>query len=115
MDRDTFIMTVYCLVEEHYRPLTAACPIRHGGFMPQLSDIEGITMISCGACFKLSRDIDLCASCRAHSRACFPALLDRPLFVRHAAHLWQLQAALQRRLVQVSPHATDPVQVIDTL
>jgi hypothetical protein len=24
MDRDTFIITVYCLVEEHYRQLTAA-------------------------------------------------------------------------------------------
>ena len=35
--------------------------------------------------------------------------------MRQAANLWQLQAAIQRRLVQVSRHATDPVQVIDTL
>jgi hypothetical protein len=34
MDRDTFIITVYCLVEEHYWHLTAICPIRHGGFVP---------------------------------------------------------------------------------
>ena len=40
MDRDTFIITVYCLIEEHYRSLTAACPRRHGGFVPQLSDID---------------------------------------------------------------------------
>jgi hypothetical protein len=35
--------------------------------------------------------------------------------VRQAANLWQLQATIQRRLVQMSWHATDPVPVIDTL
>ena len=115
MDRDTFIITVYCLVEEHYRHLTAACPIRHGGFVPQLSDVEVLTMVICGEFFKLSRDTDLFAYFRAHYRSFFPALTDRPLFVRQAANLWQLQAAIQRRVVQMSRHATDPVQVIDTL
>jgi hypothetical protein len=115
MDRDTFIITVYCLVEEHYRHLTAACPIRHGAFVPQLSDVEVLTMVICGAFFKLSRETALFAYFRAHYRSFFPALMDRTLFVRQAANHWQLQAALQRRVVQVSWHATDPVQVIDTL
>jgi hypothetical protein len=115
MDRDTFIITVYCLVEEHYQSLTAVWPIRHGGFTPQLSDVEVMTMVSCGAFFKLSRDTDRFAYFRAHYLAFFPALSDRTLFVRQAANLWQIQAAIQRRLVQVSRQATDPVQVIDTL
>lgn len=115
MDRDTFIITVYCLVEEHYRQLTAACPIRHGGFMPQVSAVEVMTMVMCGEFFQLARATDLFASFRAPYRAVFPALTDRTLFVRHAANLWQLQAALQRRLVQGSRQATDPVQVMDTL
>src|SRR5262245_63326463 len=72
-------------------------------------------MVICGAFFKLSRDTDLFAYFRAHYRSFFPALTDRTLFVRQAANLWQLQAAIQRRLVQVSRQATDPVQVIDTL
>jgi hypothetical protein len=66
MDRDTFSMTVYCLVEEHSQHLTTACPIRHGGCVPQLSDVEVLTMIMCGACFTLPRDTALCASFRAH-------------------------------------------------
>jgi hypothetical protein len=115
MDRDTFIMTVYCLVEEHYRPLTAACPIRHGGFVPQVSDVEVITMVIGGEFFKLSKDTALFASFRAHDRSCFPALMARTLFVRPAANLWQLQAALPRRVVQVRRQATDPVQVLDPL
>jgi hypothetical protein len=115
MDRDTFIITVYCLVEEHYQHLTAACPLRHGGFVPQLSDVEVITMAICGEFFKLARDTDLFAYFRAHYPHFFPALTDRTLFVRQAANLWQLQATIQRRLVRVSHQAADPVQVIDTL
>jgi hypothetical protein len=37
------------------------------------------------------------------------------LFVRQAANLWQIKAAIQKRLVIVSGQANDPVQVIDTL
>jgi hypothetical protein len=44
-----------------------------------------------------------------------PRLPDRPLFVRHAANLWQVKAAIQQRLTIVSGQAADPVQVIATL
>jgi hypothetical protein len=115
MDRDTFIMTVYCVGEEHYQHLTALRPIRHGGFAPQLSDVEVITMVMCGAFFQLPRDTDLCAYFRVHYRHFFPALTNRTRFVRQAANLWQRQAAIQRRLVRLSCHAADPVQGIDTL
>jgi hypothetical protein len=80
-----------------------------------LSDVEVITMIMCGEFFKLSRDTDRFAYFRAPYRYFFAALTDRMLLVRQAAKLWQLQVAIQRRLGQVSQHATDPVQVLDTL
>jgi hypothetical protein len=32
MDRDDFIITVYCLVCDHYRAVSTQQPIRHGGF-----------------------------------------------------------------------------------
>src|SRR5262245_55912751 len=72
MDRDTFIITVYCLVEEHDQHLTAAQPIRHGGFAPQLSDGEVITMVICGEFFKLPHDTDLFAYFRAYYAHFFP-------------------------------------------
>jgi hypothetical protein len=43
MDRDDFIITVYCLVCDHYRAVSTQQPIRHGGFAPQLTDEEVIT------------------------------------------------------------------------
>jgi hypothetical protein len=44
MNRDDFIITVYCLVCEHYQALKALYRLRHGGFAPALTDEEVITM-----------------------------------------------------------------------
>jgi Transposase DDE domain len=52
---------------------------------------------------------------RTHYAHFFPRLTDRTLFVRQAANLWQVKAAIQQRLTRVSGHAADPVQIIDTL
>ncbi|CAG0935619.1 hypothetical protein TFLX_04463 [Thermoflexales bacterium] len=59
MDRDDFIITVYCLVCDQYRALFSEQPLRHGGFTPQLTDEEVITLEICGEYFKLNADKDL--------------------------------------------------------
>lgn len=115
MERDTFIITVYCLVSENYRALTAAQPLRHGGFTPELSDEEVLTMEICGEFWKLHAETDLFKYFHAHYRHFFPALRDRTLFARQAANLWHLKARLQQRLVQLSGQDRTPVQAIDTL
>ena len=92
MDRDTFIIAVYCIVVEHYHTLTAQRPLRRGGFSPTLSDEEVITMEICGEYFKLPSDKDIWQYFRAHYRPFFPALGDRTRFVRQAANLWQITA-----------------------
>lgn len=51
MDRDDFIITVYCLVCDQYRALFHERPLRHGGFTPQLTDEEVITLEICGEYF----------------------------------------------------------------
>ena len=115
MARETFLLTVYCVVEEQYQHLTAIRPIRHGGFAPQLRDVEVLTMGIGGEFFQLPRATDLLADFRAPSAPCFPALTPRTLFVRQAANLWPLQAVIQRRLGRGSCHAADPVQGIAPL
>lgn len=115
MDRDTFIITVYCLVDEHYAAVAAQYRIRRGGFAPALSDPEVITMEICGEYFKLDKDKDLFAYFRDHYRHFFPALGDRPSFVRQAANLWRVKEQIQQRLVRVSGQDRDGVQPIDTL
>jgi hypothetical protein len=61
MDRDEFIITVYCLVCEHYRVIKSQYPLRRGGFAPALTDEEVITMEICGEYLKLPTDKDLFA------------------------------------------------------
>ena len=115
MDRDTFIMTVSCLVEDEFKKLSALSRVRHAGFTPELSDAEVITMEICGEYWKQQTDKDLFGYFAQHYRHFFPTLSDRSLFVRQAANLWQFKAALHRRLTFVSGQAADPIQPIDTL
>ena len=115
MDRDTFITSVYYLVDNEYKKLCLVYRVRHAGFAPELSDAEVMTMEICGEYFKLHTDKDLYDYFAQHYRHFFPKLADRSSFVRHAANLWQFKAELQRRLTRWSEQATDPVQPIDTL
>jgi hypothetical protein len=115
MDRDDFIITVYCLVCEHYQAIKTHYGVRRGGVAPTLTDEEVITIELCGEYFKLARDEDIFTYFRTHYQAWFPHLSDRTLFVRQAANLWQVKAMLHQRLTIVSGQADDPVQIIDTL
>src|SRR5436309_14655752 len=115
MDRDTFIITVYCLVVEHYTVVAALFTLRRGGSQPALTDEEVITMEICGEFFKLHKDRDSFAYFHHHYRHFFHTLTDRTRFVRQAADLWQVKAAIQKRLVEVSQQAQAPIQPIDTL
>ena len=103
MDRDDFIIAVYCLLCEHYKAVCATLPhrLRRGGFAPQLSDEEVITIELCGEYFKMNSDKDIFAYFHTHYRHFFPRLQERTGFVRQAANLWQLKARLQHRLTQV--------------
>jgi hypothetical protein len=115
MDRDESIITVYCVVCEHYQVIKNTYPLRRGGFVPALSDEEAITIELCSEYFKLATDKDLFGYFHTHYAHFFPHLKDRTLFVGQAANLWHVKAAIQQRLTQVSGQATDPVQIIDTL
>jgi hypothetical protein len=115
MDRDTFIITVYCLVVQHYSVVVSSFKLRRGGFKPSLTDEEVITMEICGEFFKLHKDKDLFAYFHAHYLHFFPNLTGRTNFVRQAANLWQVKAAIQKRLSEVSRQANALVQPIDTL
>lgn len=115
MERDIFIIMVFCLVSEQLDILRKSHSIRHGGLAPALSDEEVITMEICGEYFKLNTDKDLFGYFKAHYQDWFPALSDRTLFVRQAANLWHIKALIQQQLVQTANQKLAAVQVIDTV
>ena len=114
MDRYSFIIAVFLIVCEQYNFIKQSYKIRRGGFSPALSDEEVITIEICGEYFKLECDKDIFAYFHAHYRHFFPKLHDRSLFVRQAANLWQVKAAVQKRLTRISGEINDHIQSIDT-
>lgn len=115
MERDIFIITVYCLVVEQMKILRSSYRIRRGGFAPALTDEEVITMEICGEFFKHSTDKDLFNYFKAHYQDWFPALKNRTVFVRQAANLWQFKALIQQQIVREADQLFANLQVIDTL
>lgn len=115
MDRDYFIITVYCLVCENYRAILNNTPLRQAGFAPALTDEEVITIEICGEYFKCATDKDIFDYFQANYPDWFPHLNDRTLFIRQAANLWWIKTVIQRRLTRLSGQADDPVQTIDTV
>ena len=115
MERDTFIIMVFCLVVEQMQILRKTYPIRRGGFAPALTDEEVITMEICGEYLKQATDKDIYNYFKAHYQSWFPNLKDRPAFVRQAANLWQFKARIQQQIVKQAEQFSAPVQVIDTM
>jgi len=115
MERDIFIIMVFCLVSEQLDILRTSSPFRHGGFAPALSDEEVITIEICGEFFKHSTDKDLFNYFKAHYQDWFPNLTDRTLFVRQAANLWQFKALIQQQIVFQAEQLLAPIQMIDTI
>ena len=51
MERDIFIISVYCLVVDTMQIVEKSCHFRTTGFPPKLTDAEVITIESCGEFF----------------------------------------------------------------
>jgi hypothetical protein len=115
MNREDFIIHVYCLVCAEYAEICREAPLRRGGFAPAFTDEEVITIEVCGECFGLNQDEAIYDHFRSCYRHFFPKLPERTLFVRQAANLWQVKLRIQQRLVCVFGQDQEAVQVIDTL
>lgn len=115
MERDIFIISVYCLVVEIMQIIEKSCNFRNTGFPPKLTDAEVITIEICGEFFKLHEDTEIYNYFKRHYLSFFPNLPSRTTFVRQSANLWQAKVMCQSLLVQIAEQNADAVQSIDTL
>jgi len=115
MERDIFIISVYCLVVEIMQKIENSYKFRSKGFPPKLTDAEVITIEICGEFFKLHEDTEIYHYFKRHYLDYFPNLPDRTTFVRQSANLWQAKLLCQRILIAISGAAEDAVQSIDTV
>lgn len=114
MERDNFIIMVFCLVSEIYHQLCPQ-PLRTRGFAPALSDEEVITMDICGEYFGYFREEDLFDYFYNHYRHFSPKLTERTGFVRQSANLALIKMQIQQHLTKISGQAEDDCQIIDTI
>lgn len=115
MNREDFIIHVYCLICDEYDEISREQPIRKAGFAPAFTDQEVMTVEICGECFGLNKDEAIYDHFHSYYRHFFPKLPERSLFVRQAANLWQVKMRIQQTLVSRSGQDKETVQVIDTL
>ena len=87
MDREHFIILVYCLICEHYQVIVRRHSLRRPGFAPALSDVEVMTIEICGEYFGFSKDEAIYDYFRAHWQHFILKLKVRTSFVRQATNL----------------------------
>ncbi len=115
MERDIFIISVYCLVVEIMQTIEKKHVFRRKGFAPKLTDPEVITIEICGEFFKLHEDTEIYNYFKRHYLGFFPNLPDRTTFARQSANLWQAKFLCQSMLITNAEQNQDAVQSIDTL
>jgi hypothetical protein len=109
VDLETFIIAVYCLIDELLREVQtdpAWHRIRRRGPAPVLFDAEVLTLVVVGEFLGLDQDVAIYQYFRRHHAALFPRLtqVHRTTFARQAANLWVVSEHLWQRLLQRLPH-----------
>lgn len=116
MDLDTFIIAVFCWIDEALPHLTTERRLRERGPAPVLDDCEVLTMEVVGAYLGLAQETALVAYFRRHWSHFFPALasVHRTTWTRQAAKLHQVKERLWQRAVAQVPHDPD-FALVDSL
>lgn len=91
MDLDTYIVNVFCVIDNVMKTLYQDQKLRARGSEPILSDSEVITIETVGEYLGFDQDKHIFYYFRSHFSHFFPALrqIHRTTFVRQAANLWQ--------------------------
>lgn len=106
MDLDTYIVTVFCLIDDALPHLTSEPRLHQRGPQPVLHDSEVLTMEVVGEFLGFDQEKALYRYFRRHWAGCFPALrqVHRTTFVRQAANLWAVKERLWQYVVGRIPH-----------
>lgn len=114
MDLDTFIIAVFCWIDDALHPLLSTRRWRQRGPAPVLADSEVLAIEVVGEYLGRTQDQALYGYFRRHYGHCFLALrrVHRTTFARQAANLWQVKERLWQALPATVAH--DPeVALVD--
>jgi hypothetical protein len=102
VDLNTFIVAVFCLIDDRLKERR----IRSRGPTPTLCDSEVLTIEVVGEFLELDEDTELFAYFRRHYFHYFPNLrqVHRTTFSRQAANLWKVKERLWQEFLADTPH-----------
>jgi Transposase DDE domain len=106
MDLETFIIAVFCLVDDCVRDFCRMHRLRRRRPAPVLADGEALAIETAGEFLGLDTDRGLHAYFRRHFGHLFPGLrtVHRTTFLRQAANLWVVRHALWQCLAAATRH-----------
>src|SRR5215208_7857642 len=111
MDITTFMIAVYCLIEDQIADLR----LRKRGPQPTLRDSEVLTMEVVGEFLGIDTESNIFTHFRRHYADWFPGLqkITRTAFTRQAANLWKVKQELWQKLAHCI--APDPyISIVDS-
>src|SRR5437764_10745536 len=118
LDLDTFLVTVYCVIDDlSHETFAAHKPVRPGA-EPEMSESEVLTVVVLTQWQQSRSEGAFLGYVRQHWRASFPRVLSQSAFNRRARDLMGVLCALgpllSRRLDQIL-ESTPPYEVLDTV
>lgn len=116
MDLASFIIAVYCRIDDTLQQILQGKRLRQRGPAPLLSDSEVLTIEVVGAWLGIEEDQALYRYFRDCWSAFFPGLaqIHRTTFLRQAANLYQIKIAIWQALLRELPG--DPgCSIVDSL
>ena len=115
MSIDSFIITVFCIVDDLSDALLKGKKLRQWGFQPNLTDSEVMTMEIVGEFLGYDQDKKIWEYFKSHWLHFFPKMPDRSNFVRQAANLHIIKRLLQEALAETLGANDDCLHIIDGL
>lgn len=116
MDLDTFIVAVYCLIDDLMEESLGDQRLRERGPDPTLDDREILTMELVGEFLGLDTDTGIFGFFRRHYGEWFPNLprAHRTTFTRQAANLWSVKRRLWQALLTTRVEHDKKISLVDS-
>jgi hypothetical protein len=116
MDLDTFLTTLYVLVDDWYSANVAGQMARRRGPRPRMSDSEVLTVALAGQWregvpWRSERGV--VRYMQAHGRGWFPKMLQRSAFNERVRQLWAALVSLQQAVGEWLRRPTEVYEVVD--
>lgn len=112
MDLETFLVAIYCVIDDAIPTVLHGARLRQRGPTPRVSDSEVLAMEIAGEFLGIETDTGLYRYFRRHWAPLYPTLqrVHRTTFLRQAANLWRVKERLWQCLVERVHH--DPALAI---